>query len=113
MLDTSTTKTVNKVLDKLNKALGKNDAKAVAKCFESDGYWRDLASFTWNIKTLEGAPAIQEMVKAQQGQIKGGKFKITHNEAPADFNRRGLILIPILGAATAIFASATVKSGRC
>ncbi len=84
MLDTSTTKIVTKVLDKLNKALGKNDDKAVAKCFEPDGYWRDLASFTWNIKTLEGAPAIAAMVKAQQDHIKGGDFKITRNEAPTD-----------------------------
>ena len=84
MLDTSTTKIVTKVLDKLNKALGKNDGKAVAKCFEKDGYWRDLASFTWNIKTLEGGAAIEEMVDAQQDHIKGGAFKITHNEAPTD-----------------------------
>jgi putative flavoprotein involved in K+ transport len=84
MLDTSIAKTVTKVLDQLNKALAKNDAKAVAKCFEQDGYWRDLASFTWNIKTLEGASAIEAMVKAQQGQIKGGNFTITHGETATD-----------------------------
>jgi putative flavoprotein involved in K+ transport len=84
MLDTTTTKTVTKVLDKLNKAFSKNDGKAVAKCFEKDGYWRDLVSFTWNIKTLEGAPAIEAMVNAQQEHIKGGNFTITRNEAPTD-----------------------------
>jgi putative flavoprotein involved in K+ transport len=84
MLDTTTTKAVTKVLGALNKALNKNDAKAVAKCFEPDGFWRDLASFTWNIKTLEGAPAIEAMVKAQQGAISGGDFTITRNEAPTD-----------------------------
>jgi putative flavoprotein involved in K+ transport len=84
MLDTTTTKTVTKVLDRLNKALANNDAKAVAKCFEVDGYWRDLASFTWNIKTLEGASAIEAMVKAQQSQINGSGFTITHGEAPTD-----------------------------
>jgi putative flavoprotein involved in K+ transport len=84
MLDTSTTKTVTKVLDKLNKALSKNEGKAVAKCFEKDGYWRDLASFTWNIKTLEGGAAIEAMVEAQQDHIKGGNFQITRNEAPTD-----------------------------
>jgi putative flavoprotein involved in K+ transport len=84
MLDTTTTKSVTKVLGALNKALSKNDAKAVAKCFEPEGFWRDLASFTWNIKTLEGAPAIEAMVKAQQGSIGGGDFKITRGEAPTD-----------------------------
>jgi putative flavoprotein involved in K+ transport len=84
MLDTSTTKTVTAVLKALNKALAKNDAKAVAKCFEADGYWRDLASFTWNIKTLEGRAAIEAMVAAQQKAIGGGDFKITPREAPTD-----------------------------
>ena len=84
MLDTTTTQIVTKVLAALNKALAKNDAKAVAECFEPDGYWRDLASFTWNIKTLESAPAVEAMIKAQQHAIGGADFRITHNEAPTD-----------------------------
>ncbi|MGL4405018.1 MAG: flavin-containing monooxygenase [Notoacmeibacter sp.] len=84
MLDQSTTKSVSKVLESLNKGLKKNDAKAVAHCFEQDGYWRDLASFTWNIKTLEGRPAIETMVKAQQSQINACDFTITRGETPED-----------------------------
>lgn len=83
MLDMTTAQSINKVLGALNKALKKNDAKAVAKCFEAESYWRDLVSFTWNIKTLEGAAEIEAMVATQQSQISGGNFKITKNETPS------------------------------
>jgi putative flavoprotein involved in K+ transport len=89
ILDQTATKTVNKVLAALNKALTANDAKAAAKCFEPGGFWRDLASFTWNIKTLESAAAIEAMVAAQQGAIQGGAFKITPGETPE--TKKGVI----------------------
>ena len=30
--------------------------------FAVDSFWRDLVSFTWNIKTIEGRDAIADML---------------------------------------------------
>ncbi|NCW19697.1 MAG: NAD(P)/FAD-dependent oxidoreductase, partial [Betaproteobacteria bacterium] len=37
---------------------------AVAQ-FADDGNWRDLVSFTWNIRTQEGPAAIRAMLEAR------------------------------------------------
>ena len=69
MLDQTPATVVAQVLHDLNDALTKPDPKAAARLFETDGYWRDLASLTWNIKTMEGQDQIEEMLKAQIGPI--------------------------------------------
>jgi len=53
MLDVTLNGEVSKVLDKLEQALAAEDIDAVLDLFVDDGYWRDLISFTWNIKTME------------------------------------------------------------
>jgi putative flavoprotein involved in K+ transport len=49
-------------LARFDATLGAGDATAAADLFEPDGYWRDLLSFTWNIKTMEGSAAIEQML---------------------------------------------------
>jgi putative flavoprotein involved in K+ transport len=51
-------------LDKFGSALGRGDIAAAAKLFEPQGFWRDLAAFTWNIRTCEGHGEIQAMLAA-------------------------------------------------
>jgi putative flavoprotein involved in K+ transport len=51
-------------LDKFGSALGRGDIAAAAKLFEPAGFWRDLAAFTWNIRTCEGQGEIQAMLAA-------------------------------------------------
>ncbi|PNY79480.1 flavin-containing monooxygenase [Deinococcus koreensis] len=46
-------------------ALERQDIAAVTGLFEPGGFWRDLLSFTWNIKTLEGREPIADMLRAQ------------------------------------------------
>ena len=36
---------------------------AILSLFNDDCYWRDFLCFTWNIKTLEGKIAIQNMLQ--------------------------------------------------
>jgi putative flavoprotein involved in K+ transport len=43
-------------------ALTRSDFDAAAAMFGDDGYWRDLVSFTWNIKTAEGRDDIRAML---------------------------------------------------
>jgi putative flavoprotein involved in K+ transport len=41
-------------LSRFAAALDRQDCAAAADLFGNECYWRDLISFTWNIKTLEG-----------------------------------------------------------
>ena len=59
-------------LQKFGSALEKGDINAAAGLFEPDGYWRDLVSFTWNLKTCEGRAEIKAMLAATlAGQDRG------------------------------------------
>ena len=40
------------------------DFAAAAAMFGDESYWRDLVSFTWNLKTAEGREQIREMLAA-------------------------------------------------
>ena len=52
-------------LERFGEALDSRSSGAVVRLFEHGGFWRDLISFTWNITTLEGRPAIADMLAAQ------------------------------------------------
>lgn len=57
----------NKLKDWLTQfqaALAKGDITAVTSLFHTDGFWRDILAFTWNIKTMEGTVAIAHMLDA-------------------------------------------------
>ena len=75
---------VKEWLDSFGKALSQNDAKAVAALFEDEGFWRDLVSFTWNIKTLEGKSAIEDMVSSCAAAVKSSNWQIKDEPAEAD-----------------------------
>jgi putative flavoprotein involved in K+ transport len=46
-------------------ALQRRDIGAALALFGDDSYWRDLVSFTWNIKTMEGKAQIRAMLEAR------------------------------------------------
>ncbi len=84
MLDQTPDTVVTQLLGDLNDALAKADTAAVAALFEADGYWRDLASVTWNIKTMEGRSQIAAMLDAQLGATGPHGFTITPGEVAED-----------------------------
>ncbi len=43
-------------------ALKRSDFETAAALFQDECYWRDLVSFTWNIKTVEGRDSIRAML---------------------------------------------------
>lgn len=51
-------------LTQLETALQAGDARAAASLFGEESYWRDLVSFTWNIRTVEGRTEVAEMLAA-------------------------------------------------
>ncbi len=58
------TATVQGWLDGFGAALSRGDYDAAAGMFGTDAYWRDLVSFTWNIKTAEDPKSVRLMLEA-------------------------------------------------
>jgi hypothetical protein len=55
MLDMAPSKQEASWLSSLSRALEAGDAAAATDLFVEDCYWRDLLTFTWNIKTMKAA----------------------------------------------------------
>ncbi len=51
-------------LARFGEALARRDLDAALTLFGAECYWRDLAAFTWNLKTCEGREAIRAMLEA-------------------------------------------------
>ena len=61
-------------------ALSAGDIDKAVGCFQEDCYWRDLVTFTWNIKTMEGKDQIRQMLKARLTDTKPSNWKIADGE---------------------------------
>jgi len=70
MLDTTPNDQAVTFLNSFGAALENHDIDAAVAMFQTDCYWRDLVSFTWNIKTLEGHDQIRDMLAAQLASTK-------------------------------------------
>ena len=76
MLDITATGKVTAFLDKFGAALAAGDIEAVTAMFEDDCYWRDLVTFTWNIKTMEGKTEIADMLRHQLASCKPSNWQV-------------------------------------
>jgi putative flavoprotein involved in K+ transport len=65
MLDATVQDQVGETLDRFGGALERGDVEAATACFQDACFWRDLVTFTWNIRTMEGKAEIREMLEAQ------------------------------------------------
>ena len=63
-------------------ALAARDVERAAAMFATDCYWRDLVSFTWNLKTLEGRDAVAAMLRATLDEIDPSGFRTS--EEPSE-----------------------------
>lgn len=70
-------------LDQFGAAVARGDHAAAAAMFGDDSYWRDLVSFTWNLKTAEGPDAIRAMLEGTMGQAQPSNWKIQGEGAEA------------------------------
>ncbi len=77
-MDSKTTPTqqVSKWLSNFSKALETKDISAALEMFADDCYWRDLVSFTWNLKTLEDKKQIGAMLKSTLTKVKPSNWKL-------------------------------------
>jgi putative flavoprotein involved in K+ transport len=73
---TTPTQQVSKWLSDFSAALQSKDIATAVDMFADDCYWRDLVSFTWNIKTSEGKKQIQAMLKSTLAKVKPSNWKL-------------------------------------
>lgn len=71
-------------LARFEAALTARDVPAATALFATDSYWRDLVSFTWNIKTVEGKQGIADMLNACLDNTAPSGFRITEPATEAD-----------------------------
>ena len=63
-------------LEALAAALATPDIAAATALFGEECYWRDLVSFTWNIRTVEGHDGIAAMLQATLPHVRPSHFVV-------------------------------------
>ena len=75
---------VEQWLSRFDEALAAGDGAAASELFLDDSFWRDLVSFTWNIKTVEGPAGIRDMLDHTLAHTKPRGWRIAEEPAEAD-----------------------------
>ena len=78
------TVTLQSILTDLDTALSSGDIETAAGLFASDCYWRDLVSFTWNIRTMEGRDQVRDMLDACLANVQPSNWKVAEGETATD-----------------------------
>lgn len=76
MANSTATQRATAWLSAFEAALTRGDIAAAVAMFDSECYWRDLVTFTWNISTSESRDAIAAMLQAQLAAVKPTNFRI-------------------------------------
>jgi putative flavoprotein involved in K+ transport len=79
MSDTPTptaSQTIQAWLDTLGAAITRGDFAAATAGFGDESYWRDLVSFTWNLKTAEGPAQIRAMLEATMPTARPSQWQL-------------------------------------
>ena len=84
MLEKTPSTRASAFLEKFGKALAEGDVDAAVNLFQPDCYWRDLVTFTWNLKTLEGHDQIRDMLTAQLPKVKPSGWQIAEGEEASE-----------------------------
>jgi putative flavoprotein involved in K+ transport len=71
-------------LNRFETALAARDVEAAAALFAVDSYWRDLVSFTWTLKTVEGRDGVAGLLAATLDQVGPAGFRTSEPPTEAD-----------------------------
>jgi putative flavoprotein involved in K+ transport len=71
-------------LERFENALTEGDTAAAAELFTEDSFWRDLVSFTWNLKTVEGRAGIKDMLDHTLAHTKPRNWRAAEPPTAAD-----------------------------
>ena len=80
MLEKAPTGKVEQFLSKFGKALEDGDIEAAVEMFVDECFWRDLVTFTWNIKTVEGKDQVRDMLNSQLDLTKPRSWRVAEGE---------------------------------
>ncbi|TGV60960.1 NAD(P)/FAD-dependent oxidoreductase [bacterium M00.F.Ca.ET.141.01.1.1] len=80
MLERTPTTRAQALLDKFGKALETGDIDAAVNCFQAVCYWRDLVTFTWNLRTMEGQGQVRDMLTATLAETRPSDWKVAEGE---------------------------------
>ncbi|MFB4202342.1 MULTISPECIES: NAD(P)/FAD-dependent oxidoreductase [Arhodomonas] len=83
VVDDATTR-VNAWLRDFGAALERHDVEAAVSMFADECYWRDLVTFTWNIKTVEGRDAVRDMLAATLEHTRPSQWRLDGEAGEAD-----------------------------
>jgi cation diffusion facilitator CzcD-associated flavoprotein CzcO len=75
-------------LGRLSQTVESQASDAFAALFESDGYWRDILSFTWDRRTFCGARMIRDAFTATSHVVHAKNFRIAAQRTVPRFTRR-------------------------
>lgn len=109
MHDTAPIARASAWLARLSEALSRGDIDAALDGFVDDCYWRDIVAFTWNVKTLEGKPAIAAMLASQLGASSPSDWQVTE-AGGGDTIQAWFTFATSAGSGSGIF---TLEGGRC
>lgn len=63
-------------IETLGERLAQRDVEATLELFADECYWRDLLLFSWNLVTLEGKPAIRDLLETRLEQTRPQQWKL-------------------------------------
>ena len=81
---TTPTQSVSTWLSDFDNALSNQNIESAVALFTDDSYWRDLVSFTWNIKTVEGHDQIKDMLDSTLAEVKPSNWQIDGEASEVD-----------------------------
>lgn len=84
MLDKTPTARVQAFLDRFGGALEAGRIDEAVTMFAEECYWRDLVTFTWNIKTVEGRDEVRNMLEAQLAATKPTAWQVAEGEEASE-----------------------------
>ncbi|WP_186389819.1 NAD(P)/FAD-dependent oxidoreductase [Stappia sp. TSB10P1A] len=84
MLDKTPTARVQAFLDRFGGALEAGRIDEAVSMFAEECYWRDLVTFTWNIKTVEGRGEVRDMLEAQLAATRPTAWQVAEGEEASE-----------------------------
>jgi putative flavoprotein involved in K+ transport len=75
---------VGQWVSSFQEALSARDVDRAVSLFADECYWRDLVSFTWNIKTVEGTDEVADLLRSVLDRVDPTGFAVTGEPSSTD-----------------------------